>query len=139
MFLVTVLLFLMIRRPPRSTLTDTLFPYTTLFRSPSPAFAGEGARALLAVLVRRRRVRHRIAVGIDDADFTQVQRAHRLLDLLQVADHHPGQRTRLQRACGRVDLLRGQVAALRVAQRSEERRVGKECVRTCRSRWSPYH
>src|SRR3546814_2147696 len=25
--------FLMIRRPPRSTLTDTLFPYTTLFRS----------------------------------------------------------------------------------------------------------
>src|SRR3546814_14439399 len=25
------------------------------------------------------------------------------------------------------------------ARRSEERRVGKECVRTCRSRWSPYH
>src|SRR3546814_2282439 len=28
--------FLMIRRPPRSTRTDTLFPYTTLFRSPGP-------------------------------------------------------------------------------------------------------
>src|SRR3546814_4175172 len=27
----------MIRRPPRSTRTDTLFPYTTLFRSPSRA------------------------------------------------------------------------------------------------------
>src|SRR3546814_3158931 len=26
-----------------------------------------------------------------------------------------------------------------IAERSEERRVGKECVRTCRSRWSPYH
>src|SRR3546814_13443424 len=26
-----------------------------------------------------------------------------------------------------------------VALRSEERRVGKECVSTCRSRWSPYH
>src|SRR3546814_3615679 len=25
------------------------------------------------------------------------------------------------------------------ASRSEERRVGKECVSTCRSRWSPYH
>src|SRR3546814_17141408 len=25
------------------------------------------------------------------------------------------------------------------AMRSEERRVGKECVSTCRSRWSPYH
>src|SRR3546814_15376411 len=31
--------------------------------------------------------------------------------------------------------LRGGVAA----RRSEERRVGKECVSTCRSRWSPYH
>ena len=26
-----------------------------------------------------------------------------------------------------------------VDQRSEERRVGKECLRLCRSRWSPYH
>src|SRR3546814_16984633 len=25
------------------------------------------------------------------------------------------------------------------SERSEERRVGKECVSTCRSRWSPYH
>src|SRR3546814_19378001 len=25
------------------------------------------------------------------------------------------------------------------SRRSEERRVGKECVSTCRSRWSPYH
>src|SRR3546814_7367476 len=30
-----MLFFLMIRRPPRSTRTDTLFPYTTLFRSPA--------------------------------------------------------------------------------------------------------
>src|SRR3546814_17003279 len=28
-----IMFFLMIRRPPRSTRTDTLFPYTTLFRS----------------------------------------------------------------------------------------------------------
>src|SRR3546814_7102242 len=36
----------MIRRPPRSTRTDTLFPYTTLFRSPasSAAIAGADAR-----------------------------------------------------------------------------------------------
>src|SRR3546814_10275513 len=31
-----VFFFLMIRRPPRSTRTDTLFPYTTLFRSAAP-------------------------------------------------------------------------------------------------------
>src|SRR3546814_11978637 len=30
---VSIFFFLMIRRPPRSTRTDTLFPYTTLFRS----------------------------------------------------------------------------------------------------------
>src|SRR3546814_4391121 len=35
-----VILFLMIRRPPRSTRTDTLFPYTTLFRSPCRGRAG---------------------------------------------------------------------------------------------------
>src|SRR3546814_10603077 len=37
--------FLMIRRPPRSTRTDTLFPYTTLFRSGSPKARGEQAEA----------------------------------------------------------------------------------------------
>src|SRR3546814_14477002 len=31
--IIFILFFLMIRRPPRSTRTDTLFPYTTLFRS----------------------------------------------------------------------------------------------------------
>src|SRR3546814_5997160 len=34
--------FLMIRRPPRSTRTDTLFPYTTLFRSKIAAIEGIG-------------------------------------------------------------------------------------------------
>src|SRR3546814_7841172 len=32
-----------------------------------------------------------------------------------------------------------EVVNLGDAWRSEERRVGKECVSTCRSRWSPYH
>src|SRR3546814_4901315 len=31
------------------------------------------------------------------------------------------------------------MAETKRAGRSEERRVGKECVSTCRSRWSPYH
>src|SRR3546814_6324355 len=31
------------------------------------------------------------------------------------------------------------VSLLLADERSEERRVGKECVSTCRSRWSPYH
>src|SRR3546814_7537485 len=42
MYLCCLFFFLMIRRPPRSTRTDTLFPYTTLFRSagfPNPGMA----------------------------------------------------------------------------------------------------
>src|SRR3546814_1367500 len=42
----------MIRRPPRSTRTDTLFPYTTLFRSPLPA--RKGRRPMYYHLNRRR-------------------------------------------------------------------------------------
>src|SRR3546814_3446004 len=37
----------MIRRPPRSTLTDTLFPYTTLFRSVGEVLASARVRALM--------------------------------------------------------------------------------------------
>src|SRR3546814_19294887 len=49
MSLCTYFFFLMIRRPPRSTRTDTLFPYTTLFRSGSPTTPG-------AILRRRQPV-----------------------------------------------------------------------------------
>src|SRR3546814_15299595 len=44
-FLLFYFFFLMIRRPPRSTRTDTLFPYTTLFRSLRGGF-GELVRAI---------------------------------------------------------------------------------------------
>src|SRR3546814_4669189 len=40
--------------------------------------------------------------------------------------------------CSRMSRATLHSAVLRLA-RSEERRVGKECVSTCRSRWSPYH
>src|SRR3546814_14145903 len=51
LYVTSSFLFLMIRRPPRSTRTDTLFPYTTLFRSRSrpamsPTRAGSSRRAL---------------------------------------------------------------------------------------------
>src|SRR3546814_9910357 len=51
----------MIRRPPRSTRTDTLFPYTTLFRSrphhPRIAVPGGGARGVAAARMAGRRNR----------------------------------------------------------------------------------
>src|SRR3546814_16040624 len=45
--------------------------------------------------------------------------------------------------CFVIMLFRRQIgeylAVLKDWRRSEERRVGKECVSTCRSRWSPFH
>src|SRR3546814_4589426 len=45
MSLFVLFFFLMIRRPPRSTRTDTLFPYTTLFRS-APSYIGDAPAAV---------------------------------------------------------------------------------------------
>src|SRR3546814_13863371 len=41
--------------------------------------------------------------------------------------------------CGRNLLVTSVINGAGAVGRSEERRVGKECVSTCRSRWSPYH
>src|SRR3546814_1791586 len=67
----------MIRRPPRSTRTDTLFPYTTLFRSPlpSPSVCALAWLALLAgcgtadptSMERFKRTGHLIALSGGDA------------------------------------------------------------------------
>src|SRR3546814_3860281 len=63
-YLYLFVFFLMIRRPPRSTRTDTLFPYTTLFRSQCRrrlcrllARAGRGAARDGAGIARRARTR----------------------------------------------------------------------------------
>src|SRR3712207_9464318 len=108
--------FLMIRRPPRST----LFPYTTLFRSlldtPGHAdFSEDTYRVLTAV--------DAAVMLIDAAKGLEAQTLklfavcrHRGIPVITVVNKwdRPGK-----------DAL----------ARSEERRVGKEC----RSRWSPYH
>src|SRR3546814_520282 len=55
----------MIRRPPRSTRTDTLFPYTTLFRSPPRRFHLNGTEneRLLYVLAHHRVSHRHFSVG----------------------------------------------------------------------------
>src|SRR3546814_5293001 len=57
---VLFLLFLMIRQPPRSTRTDTLFPYTTLFRSPGARIAQRVGDSPAA----RARLKDRLAANI---------------------------------------------------------------------------
>src|SRR3546814_4164356 len=52
----------MIRRPPRSTRTDTLFPYTTLFRSPRPT---AGSRRHRNPILRSTARLHKASAVID--------------------------------------------------------------------------
>src|SRR3546814_16430455 len=52
----------MVRRPPGSTRTDTLFPYTTLFRSALGQRGADGGRGRLLTVGRR------VAVGVDESE-----------------------------------------------------------------------
>src|SRR3546814_20155647 len=110
----------MIRRPPRSTRTDTLFPHQTLFRSHLQLKTGG----------RGGRVNGQFAPdasGPGEGESLDT----RITD--QLGGHRTWYKDVIEHA------LRYARLDKNVAQRSEESRVGKECVSTCRSRWSPYH
>src|SRR3546814_7760594 len=73
----------MIRRPPRSTRTDTLFPYTTLFRSPQLDGLVALDRQDAVPVVARAGVDERVAIRIDgDRALDQVTGAERGQQLL---------------------------------------------------------
>src|SRR5256885_15263677 len=105
----------MIRRPPRST----LFPYTTLFRSPRE-FSGPDVLFVQALA-------HVLATALERA---------RVEEALRKSEEHF--RSLTENASDIVTIL-GDDGIIRYTSpsverlRSEERRVGKEC----RSRWSP--
>src|SRR3546814_20257050 len=82
--------------------------------------------------------RYFFAVHRDTLDTPQMQR---LLDLMNGEQYqaYVSQLVGYDASCmGQVQTLEEAFGASVVA-RSEERRVGKECVSTCRSRWSPYN
>ena len=58
---------------------------------------------------------------------------------LKVADNTGAKELLCIRVLGGSTRRYANIGDVIVASRSEERRVGKECVSTCRSRWSPYH
>src|SRR3546814_19047829 len=63
-----------------------------------------------------------------------------MLDLLMHAQLAPDHAEMVRTAyTSSPQMLRIVDDILDYSKRSEERRVGKECVSTCRSRWSPYH
>src|SRR3546814_14313711 len=111
----------MIRQPPSSTRTDTLLPYTPLFRSANKdagdvARSEPGRKGLELVDRGVGKDVHRASGRIED----EVDKAIvlKLEPELFQAGRRVGHRTSF---------------------RTEERRVGNEGVSTCRTRWSPYH
>src|SRR3546814_18613822 len=123
---------LMSRRPPISTRTDTLLPYTTLFRSlkhrPLRPPGAERALSAAELAEAKRAGNPEFDINADWVDYAAAGASGaeditaRLIEVLAVVE------------------LQGDVYRFGLTgSRSEERRVGKECVSTCRSRWSPYN
>src|SRR3546814_11801419 len=108
----------MIRRPPRSTRTDTLVPYTTLFRSDGTV---QGMMDLMGIKYTHSGLASSV-IAIDKQLTKQTLVPHGI--------PMPGGMMVESQSLYSADPLPR-------PYRSEERRVGNECVSTCRSRWSP--
>src|SRR3546814_11303872 len=127
----------MIRRPPRSTRTDTLVPYTTRFRSKIKASSDDTLELawLLTLKIEISRLRTenpklsaKLTQPLEDIETAAIAIAMNRLRHCRPPVRWPA---------GPEDRLSGRDGTVPI--RSEERRVGKECVSTCRSRWSPSH
>src|SRR3546814_15657514 len=112
----------MIRRPPRSTRTDTLFPYTTLFRSIPRQITHR--RAIISAGDVERAVGNDVTGTCDAAFARESERAAIVDDRVAGKAVNSGQ-PKTTAAEGHADCD---------AEISEERREGKEGVSTCESR-----
>src|SRR3546814_14345311 len=106
----------MVPRPPRSRRTDTLFPYTTLFRS---------HEILRSAIGRRSKKRCEIGERSAKSGGAAVRRAD--------PRREPDAKARAARPAAKGIIFGKQQAAAR----SEKSRGGKGCGRTVRYRWGP--
>src|SRR3546814_17294691 len=118
----------MIRRPPRSTRTDTLFPYTTLFRS-----AMLGALPFITV-----REQQHEAVGAQPLGLARGDELvdHDLRAVGEIAELRFPQDQRF-RIGHRIAIFQADHALFAERASSEERPTGNASVSTCRPRWQP--
>src|SRR3546814_15670664 len=145
-----LVVFLMIRRPPRSTRTDTLFPYTTLVRSLDYAafgylwmsivtimhdathdalFTSKGLNLAFGIVMMIPIFASFIAFKTDHLEHHRYNRSPRDPDAFMM-----GRRRLPDFLVFYASLAIGGV--LSFIHRSDARSVGKECVSTCNSRWS---
>src|SRR3546814_2057011 len=88
-----VFFFLMIRRPPRSTRTDTLFPYTTLFRSVEAVGSNEYASSTSVGKIElvdstregKSRCSREDSVERDEGDYRSEEHTYELQSLMRIS------------------------------------------------------
>src|SRR3546814_11771746 len=119
----------MLRPPPGSTRTDTLCPYTTLFRSALRGGEGGGGFGRIPG-VDQEEARD---MGFGGGDIG----GHEAAQAVARDNDGAGINAVSGDGGGLLKILQG-VPGVFGGVRSEESRVGKECVGPCRSRWSPY-
>src|SRR3546814_17195701 len=132
----------MIRRPPRSTRTDTLFPYTTLFRSLESRLPHQPPKASVEPELTPNgnplNCHCNLKVDPGPDTFSAVIGVPDLFGGIRGNQAVP--RSYASRNSFRMSAASWPMVGIscRGCMRSEERRVGKEGVSTCRSRWWPY-
>src|SRR3546814_19465430 len=131
----------MIRRPPRSTRTDTLFPYTTLFRSivaQHPRARDISAKAAKPLAERSHGEIDLSGMQAGQAHAARAEHARRMR-LVQIEKGVMTSRDLAETGDVRLVAIHAEHAFgddEAPARRSEARRVGQECVSTCIYRWS---
>src|SRR3546814_11825327 len=125
----------MIRRPPRSTRTDTLFPYTTLFRSRLDPVRLRLEAELPGLFVDRQFIFGKL----QQLELVDEARREDALHAVEGLAAQPDEFVFLETKRADVVELLSKLLDGDDIGRSEERRVGKECVSTCRSRGVPDH
>src|SRR3546814_13626475 len=114
------------RRSPRSPRTDTLFPSPTLCPSEKRR-VGRAFRSL-----------HDPNTWIPATSYLSGNVRTKLADAHAAAEQDPRYRPNVQ-ALTEIQPPRKNDIDIKLGARSEERRVGRECVSTCRTRWLTYH
>src|SRR3546814_11629205 len=139
----------MIRRPPRATRTDTLFPYTTLFRSDFTNrvfFACETSEAGAGHDKASGRIETLAATVVQTGDLFCNGDGHAasFRPALNCSSHsamagRSGSGTWAATSWNRMRSAGASWLIESMSARSDERRVGEECVRQGESRGSPAH
>src|SRR3546814_14468142 len=130
---------LMIRRPPRSTRTDTLFPYTTLFRSRPYRHAARAGEELAADGLRVPHARTvdggwpGVALGTVHRDALRGGGGQRGPGARRGRSRHAVPAQRCTDGAPHRALSDAGALAVHRPHSSAERRVGTGCVSTCRS------